>query len=290
MSNQKGLTETEIFLELLGNGDDSENEELCGEEEDEDVLFSEECTPHLEPPVAETTGPFRRPREYEFDYQPRNPRGNGHSFRGRSNTATKKHQHNRNEKFRERKRDEFQKDLKDEIKEKLHANTEEEDMKILADINAERAQMLSVSTRGIGIGVMLTATTTRRYQPYIVVPNVNVLYRTSLAVLEAKQSHLQATQPIIARYIENIYHYENMLRAARTVVALPQPIARVINAIGHVKYDNTHYIPVVVSSPVTQNGHTVPIPNNILLSNLRAVAVSLTRGADPPVPIARRQR
>lgn len=81
-----------------------------------------------------------------------------------------------------------------------------------------------------------------------------------------------------------------MLNAARTMVALPQPIARVINAIGPLKYDDAHYIPAVVASPITQNGHTVPIPNHILLSNLRQIAVSLSHNGDPVVLLARRER
>lgn len=69
-------------------------------------------------------GPFPRNDEFEDDQPPRGPRPG--PSRGRSNPATKKYQRTRNEAYREKKSDEFQKDLKDKIKEKLHANTDEE--------------------------------------------------------------------------------------------------------------------------------------------------------------------
>lgn len=153
---------------------------------------------------APPRGAFRQDMPEEDEDRRQRPRPQ--TQKGRSNPSTKKFQNKRNEAYRERsKSNEYQKELKDKIREKLHANTEEEDMKILAGINAERAQMLSVSTRGIGLGVMLTATAAKRYHPHIIVPSVHLLYRVSLGILEAKLAHMQTRQPIISKFI-NIHH------------------------------------------------------------------------------------
>ena len=82
----------------------------------------------------------------------------------------------------------------------------------------------------------------------IVVPNVYAQYRVFLAVLEAKLENLKTAYPLPARDTDLVYNYQvnaDLLRVAQTVTIAPEPIKRLINAVGIVSHDEGVYIPAV---------------------------------------------
>ncbi|CAG4981352.1 unnamed protein product [Colias eurytheme] len=60
-----------------------------------------------------------------------------------------------------------------------------------------------------------------------------------------------------------------MLRVAQSVTIVPEPIRKIINAIGYVKYEDKIYVPAVAVDPVDRNGQPTPRPENVILSTLR---------------------
>lgn len=78
-----------------------------------------------------------------------------------------------------------------------------------------------------------------------------------------------------------------MLRAAQAVTIVPEPIRRIINAVGYLKFEDKLYVPAVSSKPVDRQGNPMPRPETVLLSTLRASVVTL---ADPHTPQNVRRR
>lgn len=77
------------------------------------------------------------------------------------------------------------------------------------------------------------------------------------------------------------------MHVAQTVTIAPEPIRRVINAIGIINYDEGVYIPTVARPSTGDTGRFIPQAQNILYSSLRQTVVAL---ADPATPERYRRR
>lgn len=87
-----------------------------------------------------------------------------------------------------------------------------------------------------------------------------------------------------ARDTDLAYDYQvnaDLLHVAQTVTVAPEPIRRVINAIGIVNYDEGVYIPTVARPVVDDRGRFIPQAQNILFSSLRRTVVALADVATP---------
>lgn len=122
------------------------------------------------------------------------------------------------------------------------------------------------------------------------VPSVYAQYRVFLAVLEAKLENLKTAYPLPARDTDLAYPYQinsDLLHVAQTVTIAPEPIKRLINAVGIINYDEGVYIPTVSRPATDDRGRFIPQAQNILYSSLRRTVVAL---ADPATPERYRRR
>lgn len=95
---------------------------------------------------------------------------------------------------------------------------------------------------------------------------------------------------MVARNTEHIYNYQvdaNFLKIAQTITIAPEPLRKIIDAVGILKYNEQVYIPAVAANVFNRNGNFVPRPESVLLTNLHQIVVTL---ADPETPAAYRQR
>lgn len=101
------------------------------------------------------------------------------------------------------------------------------------------------------------------------VPSVYAQYRVFLAVLEAKLENLKTAYPLPARDTDLAYPYQinaDLLHVAQTVTIAPEPIKRLINAVGIINYDEGVYIPTVSRAATDDRGRFIPQAQNILCS------------------------
>lgn len=215
-------------------------------------------------------------------YQPKHApmqqwRGRGLSrSRGRGRQpqtkARKEYQDNRMTQFREKKEGETMRKDEQRIKSELLIGvSEEEALKKLAETQALRSLTLSITTREIGMGTCHLFFIARHYHNNIILPDIYRVYRAFLGILEAKLESLKAYYPVVARNTEHIYSYQvdaNFLRIAQTVTVAPEPLRRVIDAVGIVKHSDKIYIPAVATRVFNRNGAFVPRQESLLLTNL----------------------
>lgn len=177
------------------------------------------------------------------------------------------------------------------IKSTLHPGAKSDD-DLLAKIGENhnlKAITLTITTRGIGFGLCHLNFIAVSYHE-IVVPNVYAQYRVFLAVLEAKLENLKTAYPLPARDTDQVYNCEviaDLLRIAQTVVTAPEPVKRLVNAVGIISYDEGVYIPAVSRVENDDRGRFIPQPQNILFSSLRRTVEAL---ADPATPERYRRR
>lgn len=139
--------------------------------------------------------------------------------------------------------------ISDMIKTSLHpgAKSSEDVLAKIGENQTLKAITLSITTRGIGLGLCHLNFIAVSYHE-IVVPSVYAQYRVFLAVLEAKLQNLKTAYPLPARDTELTYNYQvnaDLLHVAQTVTIAPEPIKRLINAVGIISYDEGVYIPAV---------------------------------------------
>lgn len=181
--------------------------------------------------------------------------------------------------------------VKDVIKSTLHpgANSSEDLLAKIGETHTLKTITLSISTRAIGFGIChlnFIAVTYNELQ----VPNVYSQYRVFLAVLEAKLENLKKSYPLPARDTDLVARYQvdaTLLHVAQTVTIAPEPIQRVINAIGIITHDEGVFIPAVSREGTDHRGRFVPRAENILYSTLRATVEAL---ANPAIPERYRRR
>lgn len=177
------------------------------------------------------------------------------------------------------------------IKSTLHPGAKSSD-EVLAKIGENhtlKAITLTITTRGIGLGLCHLSFIAVSYHE-IVVPSVYAQYRVFLAVLEAKLKNLKTAYPLPARDTELAYPYQvsaDLLHVAQTVTIAPEPIKRLVNAVGIINYDEGVYIPTVSRPAHDDRGRFIPQAQNILYSSLRQTVVAL---ADPATPERYRRR
>lgn len=74
----------------------------------------------------------------------------------------------------------------------------------------------------------------------MVVPSIYAMYRVFHGIFEAKLESLKQSYPLPARNVIHVYQYEvdaTFLRLCQTITVTPEPIRRIINAIGILKYN-----------------------------------------------------
>lgn len=163
--------------------------------------------------------------------------------------------------------------LQDEIRKMMFVGTTEDDtLARLSEQQTLKAITLSITTRGIGLGICHLTFISISYHENIRVPSCYAMYRVFLGLLEAKLEAIKADLPLVPRLVEHIKQpgvTSDMLRAAQSVTIVPEPIRRIINAIGYVKFEEKIYVPAVARDPIDRHGRVTPRPENVLLSTLR---------------------
>jgi hypothetical protein len=212
----------------------------------------------------------------------------GRGGRGRGSASRSSYNFKRKEKFREDKGDrEVQLD-QERIKDKLFVGTAGEDDALarLQESQTLKAITLSITTRGIGFGLCHLVFLSSSYNNRITIPNIYAMYRSYLGVVEAKLQLIKRDYPLPARNSESTYDYQidaTVLSVAQTVTVAPEPIRRIINAIGIIKHEEKVYIPAVSTDRYDNRERFVPRPEALMLSNLRTVVVSLSNPQTPEV-------
>lgn len=144
------------------------------------------------------------------------------------------------------------------------------------------AIMLSITTRGIGFGICHLIHMSSYYDT-IRIPNIYAMYRVFLGLLECKLEAIKTDPPVVPRLTEHTQTLgvtNHMLDVAKLVPIVPEPIRKIVNAIGWVEREEKIYVPAIAAN-------SSPRPENIILSNLRAAVVFL---ADPNAPVDVRRR
>nr|QYW05750.1 MAG: coat protein [Partitiviridae sp.] len=203
------------------------------------------------------------------------------SKKSRNNPGRKKYNEKRAQQMREKKGQECVDAYNDRIKEKWIPGVETaEKLEIrLKETANQRAQMLSVSTRGVGVNLLTSIFTTTAYKNDIPTPNLYSLYRVTMAVLEAKIQSLKQNYPIPPRFSDEVAYLNNSAdfeRVCRSVIFLPKPLTTIVNSVGIVKNRNSIYIPVFNRDYNDSSDRFVPTPEGVRFSNLRKVVETLS--------------
>lgn len=193
--------------------------------------------------------------------------------------------------MREKKGAETVKEYNEKLKEKWlpGVDTAEKLETRLKEIANQKAQILSVTTRGVGVNLLTSLFTSSAHRKDIPTPNLYSMYRVSMAVIEAKMQSMKQNYPIPPRFTEETAQLNNSAdfeRVCRSIIFLPRPVATLVNSIGIVKNTNTVYLPVFARDHYDSKGRFIPTPEGVRFSNLRKVVISL---ADPDTPIQYRQ-
>lgn len=211
--------------------------------------------------------------------------------RGRQNPSRKKNNDNRAQDMREKKGQQYQEEYNQKIKEKWLSGIEtaEKLEERLKEVANQKAQMLSVTTRGVGVNLLSSMFTTTAYKNDIPIPNLYELYRVCMAVTEAKVQSLRTNYPIPPRFTDkaaNLINSAEFNRICRSVIFLPKPISNIINTIGIVKIGNTIHIPAFSADYIDTRGRFIPSPEIVRFGNLRQTVEAL---ADDNTPRAYRE-
>ncbi|CAB3224865.1 unnamed protein product [Arctia plantaginis] len=89
------------------------------------------------------------------------------------------------------------------------------------------------------------------------------MYRVFLGLDEAKLEYIKRESPVVPRLTQATYEYgvtSDMLRVAQAVTIAPEPIKKIINAIGHLKYEDKIFLPAVAAEPRDVNNRIIPRP------------------------------
>lgn len=135
-----------------------------------------------------------------------------------------------------------------------------------------KAITLCVTTRGIGFGVVNVFSALFEFNNVPVRGNIYELYRVSLEVLQVKvqmvQRSVQAIQASEEDYM-TLPRNEDLVIAAKGMIALPDQITAVINNVGKVKIGDKLYVPKIGRVNRTPRDRFIPQSEQIVLANLR---------------------
>ncbi|XP_026474001.1 uncharacterized protein LOC113377792 [Ctenocephalides felis] len=151
----------------------------------------------------------------------------------------------------------------------------------LAEKQVLQSKMLSVTSRGIGVGTTHLTYVAKQYDENIRVPNIYAQFRAYLALFEAKLMNVVEHFPIVPRFADHINTHRGLnAEFLRTIIRsfsfVPTPIKRIIDAIGILKHEDKIYLPVMAASPTTEQGVIRPRPESTCFSNLRDTVVALS--------------
>lgn len=180
----------------------------------------------------------------------------------------------------------------EDIKSEIFAFVTNEQLEKLTSNYNKKAQMLPVTSRNVGISTVSLLYTSIHYRHNLVIPNIYSMYRVFLAAFEARIINLRKQSGIMLRNSEAIYPHltarANFIEDISRFNAYPLAIKMIVDAIGIVTDANdVAYLPVVAQSRRDDEGHLLPRPENLLLSNLRETVVELS-DEDTPQEIRRR--
>ncbi|CAH0403851.1 unnamed protein product [Chilo suppressalis] len=120
--------------------------------------------------------------------------------------------------------------LQEDLRNKLFVGTGEIDaLARLSEQQTLKAITMSITTRGIGLGICHLAYISLSDHTNIQVPNIYALFRVSLGLLEAKLENIKKDMPVIPRLTEQCYDYQvtsDMLQVAQSVTIVPEPVKR----------------------------------------------------------------
>lgn len=93
---------------------------------------------------------------------------------------------------------------RERIKESMFAGVDMEEYNRLAEQQVLQSKMLSVTSRGVGMGTVHLTYVAKQYDERARIPSIYSQYRAYLALLEAKLMDIIQHFPIIPRYSEYI--------------------------------------------------------------------------------------
>lgn len=174
----------------------------------------------------------------------------------------------------------------DDIKSEIFAFVTNEQLEKLTSNVNKKPQMLPVTSRNIGISTVSLLHTANQYRENLQMPDMYAMFRVFLASFEAKIIKLRKESGISLRNSEAIYSHStaraNFMEDIARFSAYPLAVKMTIDAIGVVTDTNdVAYLPVVADIRRDAEGHLLPRPENLLLSNLRETVVEL---ADEETP------
>lgn len=216
---------------------------------------------------------------------PFSPRG---GKRGRPSAGRKAYQDRRMDTHRAVKSKITEDQLSEELKKKLFPGVK--DGQTAADrleaVNTLKAITLCVTTRSIGFGTLHMFSCLYQFNNVPVQGSIYEMYRVCLAVFEVKvkivQRGITAIEGVPDDY-EDIRMAEDLVVAAKGVIALPDQITSVINAIGRIKVYDSVYVPKIGRNNQTVGGEFIPQTEQVTFSNLRRVVESLADIQTPPL-------
>ncbi|CAG4960795.1 unnamed protein product [Colias eurytheme] len=135
-----------------------------------------------------------------YNASPSPGRGKGRQSRGRQ-----QYQRSRVSQMRKTKGAETMLNLHEEIRKKMFVGSNEEDaLARLSEQQTLKAITLSITTRGIGLGLCHLTFISISYHENIQVPNIYSMYRVFLGLLEAKIEAIKSDLPVVPRLQDSI--------------------------------------------------------------------------------------
>lgn len=217
-------------------------------------------------------------------------RGRGGRGRGRSSRGRDKYQATRDDEFKKKQGAQTQEKFKTTVKKTLVTGlpTMEQLLLKIEENNAHVTVNMPITTRGIGLSLVYMYYTTATVKD-LILPDIYAIYRVGLALVESKLQLARREYTLPQRTPELVYNYnqEAALSAVlREITVFPEPIKRIINALGVIRYEGVLYLPFLMRNSYTRTDQFIPRPENIVLSNLRQTVVAL---GDAATPIAYRR-
>lgn len=178
--------------------------------------------------------------------------------------------------------------LSEELKKKLFPGVKNEQTasERLEAVNTMKAITLCVTTRAIGFGTVNVFIAMFEFNNVPVRGNIYQLYRVALAAFECKvkivNRGITSIESNVDDYQESRQN-EDFVVAAKGIVAMPDQLSSVINAIGKVKHFDSVYVPKIGRNQLTVGGQFIPQSEQVTYSNLRRVIEALSNPETPQV-------
>lgn len=145
---------------------------------------------------------------------------------------------------------------------------------------------LSVTTRGIGFHLgRFFLFNGEKFQ--LGEPNIYATYRAFLGLFEIKlKPNWLCTRIKPSEAYRSSFVRTNPNLTSTIVISVPEPINRIISAVGNVTIGQTTFVMSMASERLDENGKLIPEPQNLLVSNLRRTVEALS---DPETPLHHRE-